>query len=320
MAEERAIDAHGSVVEDPRRELVQYAELANGIRIAYDSFGEPSDPTLLLIMGLGMQMLGWDEGFCELLVDEGFHVVRFDNRDVGLSTKRREDGRPNILAGALGQRGQAGYLLGDMADDAAGLLDHMGVEAAHVVGASMGGMIAQTLAARHPDRVLSLCSIMAGPGGRRASTMPRMSVIGTLLARPPSEREAYAEHVATLFARIGSPDFEHDLDALRRRALTSYDRCHHPAGAARQLMAIIASGDRIAEIRSIVAPTIVLHGKADKLVPSPGGEAVAAAIAGSRLELIEGMGHDLPRQLWPRIVRLITENAARAKPREGALS
>ena len=295
--------------EDPRRELVRYAELPSGVTIAYDTFGDPGDPTLLLVMGLGMQMLGWDEDFCEQLVDRGFHVVRYDNRDVGLSTKIDGGGRPNIVAGALGVGREAPYLVSDMAADAVGLLDHLEVDAAHVVGASMGGMIAQTIAAQHPDRVLSLCSIMSSPGGRRVATMPRMSVIGTLLARPPKEREAYAEHVAKLFERIGSPGFDHDPERLRRRALLGYDRCFHPVGAARQLMAIVASGDRTDELRTITAPTLAIHGKADKLLPAAGGEAVAAAIPAARLELIEGMGHDLPEQLWPRIVALIAENA-----------
>lgn len=301
-------------IADSRRELVEYADLDGGIRIAYDTFGEPGQPTLLLVMGLGMQMLGWDEEFCELVAAEGFQVVRFDNRDVGLSSKHRGEGRPNVIAGALGIGNQSSYLLADMAADAAGLLDHIGVDSAHVVGASMGGMIAQTMAARHPARVLSLCSIMSGPGGRRAATMPRMSVIGTLLSKPPSERAAYAEHVAKLFQRIGSPDYEPDLERLRRRALMSYDRCFHPAGTARQLMAIMASGDRTSELRTITAPTLAIHGKADKLLPAAGSIAVVEAIPAARLALIDGMGHDLPHQLWPRYVRLIAENAARSKP------
>ena len=300
-------------IEDTRRELVELAEAGRGIEIAYDAFGDPADPTLLLIMGLGMQMLGWEEELCELLVAEGFHVVRYDNRDVGLSSKQRGEGRPNVLAGALGLGNRSSYTIADMAADAAGLLEHLDAGAAHVVGASMGGMIAQTLAARHPERVLSLCSIMSGPGGRRVATMPRMSVIGTLLSRPPSEREAYAEHVAKLFGRIGSPGYEPDLERLRRRALLSYDRCFYPVGSARQLMAIIASGDRSAEIRTITAPTLAIHGKADRLLPAAGSEALVEAIAAARLELFEGMGHDLPPQLWPRFVHLIADNAGRSK-------
>ena len=302
--------AEATQIVDERLDAVEMAAIGGGIEIAHESFGDPADPTLLLVMGLGMQMLGWDEEFCELLAGRGFRVVRFDNRDIGLSTKVGRS-RPNVLASAVGLR-SADYRLADMATDAVGLLDHLEVDGAHIVGASMGGMIAQTIAARHPGRALSLCSIMSGPGGRSPATMPRMSVIGTLLAKPPSEREAYAEHVASLFGRIGSPGYEHDPERLRRRALLSYDRCFHPAGAARQLMAIMASGNRTDEIRAITCPTLVLHGKSDKLLPYAGGKAVAKAVPGARLELIDGMGHDLPIELWPRFADLIAENAGRA--------
>jgi pimeloyl-ACP methyl ester carboxylesterase len=301
-------------VTDPRRELVETAELDGGVSIAYETFGDPGDPALLLVMGLGMQMLGWDEGFCELLAGRGFHVIRYDNRDVGLSSKHRGRRRPNVIAGSIGLDAGNSYLLSDMAADATGLLDHIGIDAAHVIGASMGGMIAQTLAARHQDRVLSLCSIMSSPGGRRVATMPRMSVIGTLLSRPPTERSAYAEHVAKVFKRIGSPAYEPDMDRLRERTLIAYDRCFEPAGTARQLAAIVASGDRTKELASITAPTLVIHGADDKLLPRAGGIATAEAIPAARLELIEGMGHDLPVELWPRFADLIVGNASRAKP------
>jgi pimeloyl-ACP methyl ester carboxylesterase len=305
------------IVEDRTRDRVQIADVGGGIGIAYESFGDPSDPTVLLVMGLGMQMLAWDEEFCERLVDRGFQVVRFDNRDIGLSSKVG-GGPPNVLAGALGLTGSSRYTLADMAGDAAALLDRLEVERAHVVGASMGGMIGQTLAARHGDRVLSLCSIMSGPGGRRPSVMPRLSVIGTLLARPPREREAYADFVARLFTRIGSPAFPPDRERLRERSLLMYDRCYYPTGTARQLMAIMASGDRSAELSRIACPTLVLHGREDKLMPPSAGEAVARGVAGARIELIDGMGHDLPRELWPRITDAIAANAARAQPQATA--
>ncbi len=301
------------IVEDRSRERVEIADVGGGIGIAYESFGDPGDPTILLVMGLGMQMLAWDEQFCEQLVARGFRVVRFDNRDVGLSTKVG-GGPPNVIAGAFGLTGSSRYTLNDMAADSAALLDRLEVERAHVVGASMGGMIGQTLAVRHPDRIASLCSIMSGPGGRKPSVMPRLSVIGTLLARPPAEREAYAAHVAKLFTRIGSPDYRPDYEELRKRSLLMYDRCFYPTGTARQLMAIMASGDRTGELRRIHCPTLVIHGKADKLMPASAGEAVARAIPGARIELIEGMGHDLPAALWPRLTRSIADNAARAKP------
>lgn len=304
----------GIETEDRRLELVRYAELPSGVRIAYDIFGSPGDPAMLLVMGLGMQMLGWDERFCELLAGRGYRVIRFDNRDVGLSSRFDEAGRPNVIAGAVGATRRAPYLLADMAADAAGLLDHLGIDAAHVTGASMGGMIGQTLAARHPERVRSLCSIMSGPGGRRPATMPRLSVIGTLLARPPQQREAYAEHVAKLFGRIGSPGYAPDMERLRRVALRSYDRGISPVGTSRQLMAIVASGDRTAELRTISAPTLCIHGRSDRLLPPAGGKLVAAAIPAARLELIDGMGHDMPVELWPRFIAMIAENAGRAKP------
>jgi pimeloyl-ACP methyl ester carboxylesterase len=301
------------IVEDSTRDRVENADVGGGIGIAYESFGDPADPTVLLIMGLGMQMLGWDEELCEQLAALGFRVVRFDNRDVGLSTKVG-GGPPHVIAGALGLTGAARYTLSDMAADAAALLDRLEVERAHVVGASMGGMIGQTLAARHGVRVLSLCSIMSGPGGRRPSVMPRLSVVGTLLARPPRERDAYAQFVVRLFTRIGSPGYPLDRERLRERALLMYDRCYYPAGSARQLMAIMASGDRTAELRRVTCPTLVLHGRADRLMPPSAGEAVARAIPGARIELIDGMGHDLPAALWPRFARAIADNAARAKP------
>ena len=289
------------------------ADVGGGVEIAYESFGDPSDPAILLVMGLGMQMLGWDEGFCELLVERGYRVVRYDNRDIGLSTKVG-GGTPNVVAGAVGFTGSARYDLRDMAADALGLLDHLEIERAHLVGASMGGMIAQTLAAHHGERILSLCSIMSSPGGRKRSVMPRMSVMGVLLAKPPAEREAYAAHVARIFTRIGSPGFPSDPERLRERALVMYDRCFYPVGAARQLMAIMSSGDRTAELREIRCPTVVIHGTDDKLIPCRAGEAVAEAIPGARFEAIEGMGHDLPVELWPRITAAIDENAHRAKP------
>ena len=301
------------IVEDTTRERVRFADVGGGITLAYESLGNPSDPTVLLVMGLGMQMLAWDEEFCEQLADRGFHVVRFDNRDVGLSTKVG-GGAPNVIAGLLGRTGSARYTLNDMAADTVGLLDRLRIDRAHVVGASMGGMIGQTLAARHPDRVGSLCSIMSGPGGRGRDVMPHLSVLGTLLAKPPSEREAYAAHVSEVFERIGSPGYEHDDERFRERILLMYDRSYYPTGTARQLMAIMAAGDRTAELQRIHCPTLVIHGKADKLMPAAAGEAVARAIPDSRIELIEGMGHDLPAELWPRITKSIADNAARAKP------
>ena len=285
---------------------------ANGIELAYESFGDPADPTMLLIMGLGVQMLGWDVELCELLAGRGFSVVRFDNRDVGRSTKIEGGPRPDVMAVAMGDASSASYTLDEMAEDCAGLLDHLGVEAAHVVGASQGGMIGQTLAIRHPGRVLSLASIMSSTGDR-AVGQPHPEAMPALLTTPPADREGYAEQVVRAFRAIGSPGFDTDEERLRERARASFDRGYYPEGTARQLVAILASGDRTEALRRLDVPTVVIHGADDALIDVSGGRATAAAIPGAELELIEGMGHDLPRELWPRFVDLIVANADRAR-------
>jgi pimeloyl-ACP methyl ester carboxylesterase len=286
---------------------------ANGIDVVYEAFGDPADPTALLIMGLGVQMLGWDAEFCELLAGRGFHVVRFDNRDVGRSTKIEGGPRPDLMAAAMGDASSASYTLDEMADDCAGLLEHIDVEGAHVVGASQGGMIAQALAIRHPGRVLSLASIMSTTGDP-AVGQPHPEALPALMARPPADLQEYVEFVVGAFGIIGSPGFEADEEKLRERARASFERGYYPDGTARQLLAILASGDRTEALRRLDVPTVVIHGTDDILVDVSGGKATAAAIPGARLELIPGMGHDLPRQLWPRFVDLIAENAARAVP------
>jgi pimeloyl-ACP methyl ester carboxylesterase len=285
---------------------------ANGIEVVYEEFGDPADPTMLLIMGLGVQMLGWDVEFCELLADRGFHVVRFDNRDVGRSTKIVGGPPPDILAVAGGDVSSASYTLDEMADDCAGLLDHLGVDAAHLTGASQGGMIAQTLAIRRPERVLSLVSIMSTTGDP-AVGQPHPEALPALMTRPPADRDGFAEFVVGAWKVIGSPGFAPDDKALRARAQASYDRGIHPDGTARQLVAVLASGDRTEALRRLDVPTVVIHGTDDPLIDVSGGKATAEAIPGAKLELIPGMGHDLPRQLWPRLVELISENAARAR-------
>jgi pimeloyl-ACP methyl ester carboxylesterase len=291
---------------------VELTAPVNGIEVAYETFGDSADPTVLLIMGLGVQMLGWDEDFCALLAERGFQVVRFDNRDVGRSTKIEGGRRPDLMAAAMGDASSASYTLDEMAEDCVGLLDHLGVEAAHVVGASQGGMIAQTLAVRHPERVLSLVSIMSSTGDR-AVGQPHPEALPALLTRPPADREEYVEFVVQAFRIIGSPGFEADEGKLRERASASFERGYYPEGTARQLLAILASGDRTEALRRLDLPTLVIHGTDDVLIDPSGGRATAAAIPGARLELIEGMGHDLPRRLWPRFVGAIVENAARAR-------
>ena len=280
--------------------------------IAYETFGDPEQPALLLVMGLATQMIAWHEDFCAELAGHGFHVIRFDNRDVGRSSAMRDLPVPTLRQLALRSKKAAGYTLSDMAGDAVGLLDHLGIERAHIVGASMGGMIAQTIAIEHPERVLSLCSIMSNTGSRWTG-QPKLATYRVLLGTPPKDRDKYVDHVVKVYGVIGSPDFDRDEDDLRDMAGRSYDRGRNPAGSGRQLAAIVASGDRTSRLGSISVPTVVLHGTKDRLVNPSGGRATAKAIPGARLVRIEGMGHDLPRGAWPQIIGAITENAARAE-------
>jgi pimeloyl-ACP methyl ester carboxylesterase len=280
------------------------------VEICYETFGDPEAPAMLLTMGLATQMLGWHEEFCAALADRGFHVIRFDNRDVGRS--QRMNGKvPTVLQLLRRDKRAASYTLEDMAADGVGLLDHLGLERAHVAGASMGGMIAQTMAARHPERVLSLVSMMSNTGARW-SGQPSPRLYHVLLKAPPRDRASYMEHAVWVFSRIGSPDFQRDDDDLRRIAGMSYDRGINPAGSLRQLAAIIASGDRTPLLRTITAPTLVIHGAKDRLVPPSGARATARAIPGARLLLIDGLGHDIPRGAWPQMLDAIEQNAARA--------
>jgi len=283
----------------------------NGIEVAYQEVGDPGAEPLLLVMGLGTQMLGWDEEFCELLAERGFRVVRFDNRDIGRSTMLDDTGVPSRSDLFLGRRARAAYLLPDMAADAIGLMDHLGIESAHVVGASMGGMIGQTLAIEHPERVRSLVSIMSTTGSRRVG-MPTLKAFGLMLAEAPRDRDGYVERVVKTFAVVGSPAYRTDEERLRRIAGEMYDRSHNPRGILRQMHAITASGDRTAKLRALRLPVAVIHGSRDSLVRPSGGRATARAIPGARLRLIEGMGHDLPRQLWPVFADDIVDTATRA--------
>jgi pimeloyl-ACP methyl ester carboxylesterase len=261
-------------------------------------------------MGLATQMIGWPDDFCRELADRGFYVVRFDNRDAGRSTHAAGP-PPTVLDLIRRNRAAARYTLGDMADDAAGLLRELDLAPAHIVGASMGGMISQTLAARHPELVRSLVSIMSTTGSRWAG-QPAARLYPMLLSRPGAGRDAYVKRTTTVFAAIGSTGLDQDMDAIRDVAERAYDRDHDPAGPGRQLAAILASGDRTTEIRRITAPTLVVHGKADRLVAPSGGRATARAIEGAKLLLIDGMGHDLPRSVWPQILDGIAATAARA--------
>ncbi|HET8814499.1 MAG TPA: alpha/beta hydrolase [Solirubrobacterales bacterium] len=289
----------------------------NGVELCYQEMGDPGGQPLLLVMGLATQMIAWDEEFCAMLADRGFRVVRFDNRDIGRSTKVRGAGVPSFLDMTIGRRGTAPYLLHDMAADTVGLLDHLGIESAHLVGASMGGMIVQSVAIDRPERVRSLTSIMSTTGSRRVGH-PSYRTFGLLLGKAPREREAVIERVVKTFRLIGSSGYPFEEERIREIAARSFDRGHSSAGIARQLHAITASGDRTAGLRQLSLPALVIHGKNDILVNPSGGRATAKAIPNARLKLIDGMGHDLPRALWPTFVEELAANAARAPEREGA--
>ena len=284
------------------------------VELVYEAIGDPANPPLLLVMGLGMQLIHWDRELCELFAERGFHVIRFDNRDAGLSTKIRGP-VPNIMRLVSGLPTRVPYLLEDMANDTLGLLDHLGIERAHVVGTSMGGMIAQTMAIRRPERVLSLASMLSTTGDRRVGT-PKLRVWTVLTRRAPNDRDAYVEYFLRVFKMIGSPAYPTDEKHTREVAGATFDRCHYPAGTARQLGAIMASGSRTAALRQLEVPTVVIHGEADPLVPLRAGIATARAIPGAELLRISGMGHDMPRELWPTYVEAIAKNADRAAQRQ----
>jgi len=283
---------------------------ANGIEIAYETFGDPGARPLLLVMGLGAQMIVWQDEFCTAIAERGFHVVRFDNRDAGLSTHMHDAPEPDVAAAMGGDYTSATYTLDDMADDSVGLLAELGIDAAHVVGASMGGMIAQTIAIRHPQRVLSLTSIMSTPGPRVAP--PTEAAAAALMAPPATSREEAIERAIAATKVIGSPGFPPDEEWIAESAGVAYDRAFDPPGFARQFVAIQASGDRTEQLGGVRVPTLVVHGADDPLVTLPGGEATAAAIPDAELVVIPGMGHNLPRQVWPQVVDAIVRTADRA--------
>jgi pimeloyl-ACP methyl ester carboxylesterase len=283
---------------------------ANGIELCFQEMGDADGEPLLLVMGLATQMIAWDEGFCGLLAERGFRVVRFDNRDIGRSTRIDSAGVPQRVDMILGRRGSAPYLLRDMAADTAGLMDHLGIDSAHLVGASMGGMIAQTMAIEHPERVHSLVSIMSNTGSRWTG-MPSRKAMAVLLGRPPRGRAAAVERSVKTFSVIGSPGYPFDEERVRRIAGRSYDRGHGAAGVLRQLHAITASGDRTQALHDVHVPTTVIHGTRDPLIRPAAGRATARAIPNARLKMIDGMAHDLPRQLWPVFAEEIATNAAR---------
>lgn len=281
---------------------------ANGLELEYETFGDPADPPLLLVMGLGAQLTTWPVGFCELLAAQGFHVIRFDNRDIGLSTHLDHLGLPNVPAIMAGDRSSVPYLLADLAADTAGLLDALGIAKAHVVGASMGGMIVQQLAVDHPDRLLSLCSIMSTTGDRTVGTSSP-EALAVLMRSPGATREEVIAGGIAAQRVIGSPGYPATDEYLAERTAESFDRSFHPAGVGRQMAAVMASPDRTAGLRSVTVPSLVVHGADDPLINVTGGEATAAAIPGAELLVLPGMGHDLPAELWSTIAEAITRNA-----------
>src|SRR4051794_13083998 len=283
----------------------------NGIELCYETFGERDRPALLLIMGLGGQMIWWDDEFCAALADRGFHVVRYDNRDIGRSTIFRDAPVPKPWDLLRANKRAASYSLEDMADDGIALLDHLCIGKAHIVGASMGGMIAQTMAIRHPDRVLSLTSIMSTTGDRGVGKA-RWRLYPALLRPSPSDRAKYIDTFAKTFKAIGSPGFPFDENRARDLAGRSFDRSFNPAGSARQLAAIVSAPDRTPMLRDVRVPTVVIHGSDDKLVAPSGGRATAEAIPGARLVMIPGMGHDMPPEVWPRMLDAIEQTATEA--------
>ena len=279
------------------------------IELAYDTFGDSSTPPILLIMGLGAQMIRWDEAFCQALARLGRWVIRFDNRDVGLSTKFDEAGVPDVMALVQGETVDVPYKLKDMAGDAVGLLDALGIEAADVVGVSMGGMIAQSMAIHYPDRVRTLTSIMSSTGNPSLpqATPEAMSV---LLAPPVSNRTDYVNNSLKSAKVLHGSKFPLNEEYVRNYSEISYDRCYHPPGFARQLGAILTSGSRHEALGNVKIPTLVIHGDGDPLVPVEGGKDTAKSIPDSKLVIIEGMGHSFPTEVVPQILQEILQHTA----------
>jgi len=277
------------------------------VDIHYEDMGDPADPAVLLIMGLGAQMIFWRAEFCQKMIDQGLRVIRFDNRDVGLSGKLPEHHSgapllPRMARSFLGMASPAAYTLEDMADDAAALLDHLGVDRAHVVGASMGGMIAQVFAARHRARTRAL-GVIFSSNNQSALPPPGPQQLLAVLSKPSGTgRDAIIDNAVRVTKIIGSPGFPRPDDAIRAEAVEVYDRSYYPAGVGRQFAAILGSGSLRRYNRQTTAPTVVIHGKADKLMRPSGGRAIARAIPGARLVLFDGMGHELPEPLWDDIV------------------
>ncbi|AKS35802.1 alpha/beta fold hydrolase [Mycolicibacterium goodii] len=286
------------------------------IDIFYEDMGDPTDPAVLLIMGLGAQLLMWRTEFCEKLVARGLRVIRFDNRDVGLSTKlsgRRVDSplAVRMARSFLGMRSPAVYTLEDMADDAAALLDHLEIDRAHIVGGSMGGMIAQVFASQHAARTETL-GVIFSSNNQAFLPPPGFRQLLSLITGPPADasREAVLDNAVRLSKLNGSPAYPRSEEHIRAEAAELYDRAHYPAGIARHFAAVLGSGSLRHHDERITAPTVVIHGRADRLMPPSGGRAVANAIAGARIVLIDGMGHELPEPVWDDVIGALATNFA----------
>ncbi|HET6563669.1 MAG TPA: alpha/beta hydrolase [Marmoricola sp.] len=291
----------------------QLVTLPSGVELCFQTFGDPDATPLLLVMGLSGPMTWWPLGLCHRLVDEGFFVVRYDNRDTGRSTKldRHRVSRRHLVRAALGRRVPAPYTLSDLAEDGLGILDHLGLRAAHVAGVSMGGMIAQTMAVEHPDRVLSLTSIMSTTG-RRLSGYQDPMLLPALLRRAARTKEQYVEGSLMFWRRIASPGYPTTDEAARERAAETWDRGVSYTGSARQILAILTQADRTARLAQVRVPTTVVHGLKDRMVHVSGGRATARAIPGAELRLVPGMGHDIPEGLFDQLVDAISSSARRS--------
>lgn len=303
----------GLTNHDTRVEVTR-SVTANGITLRCATYGDPAGEPLLLIMGIGTQLDGWDRGFCDGLVDAGFHLIRFDNRDVGLS--QRIEGTPDVAAIRRGDLSTLPYTLDDMAADAVGLLDVLGLERVHLLGASMGGMVAQLVAIHRPERVLSLCTIMSSTGERSVGRAD--PAVLELMRRPaPATREGVIEAAVERSRALAGSGFPFDEQAARSRAAVAHDRAHEPAGRLRQQAAAIAAPDRTSALRELRVPTVAIHGSDDRLVDISGGRAVAAAVPDAWLEVVDGMGHGIVPGAWPQIIAAIRRNADRASSLPG---
>lgn len=318
----RSRSTQDDVAARPRTAAVQtpvvvseelFAPVGRGIELCYQTFGDPTDEPLLLVMGLGGPMTWWDPDFCTALARAGFYVLRYDNRDTGRSTLLRgRVARSTLVRAFAGRRVKAPYGIGDLADDAFGLMDHLGLDTAHVAGISMGGMIVQTMAITHPERLRTLTSIMSTTG-KRSVGWQHPSLLRSLMAARKPGREAYIRSSADLWKLIGSPAYPESREEVEQRAAETYDRGVSTNGVLRQMLAVLTQPSRGARLRGVRVPTLVIHGTADKMVHVSGGRATAAAIPGAELLLVNGMGHDLPEELYDTIVAAIRRTADRAR-------